>query len=95
MTSQLIPAPPAGVIWRELDNETILVSPDAGKIRVLNEVGSHIWQLINGQNNVAAIEAALVARYDVTPEQARRDVRVFLDDLTQRGLLEWQAGNAA
>ncbi|MCA9990552.1 MAG: PqqD family protein [Ardenticatenaceae bacterium] len=95
MTSQLIPAPPAGVISRRLDNETILVSPDAGKIRVLNEVGSHIWQLINGQNNVAAIEAALTAHYNVAPEQVRQDVRAFLDDLTRRGLLEWQTVNTA
>lgn len=73
--------------WRLLDGEAVIVSPTSGEIRVLNHVGSEIWQLLANGSTIEEIKQALVAQYALSPEQAARDVSAFLDDLHNRGLL--------
>lgn len=85
-----IPNRLAGLIWREVDDGTVIVSPTAGKIRVLNQIGSTIWELVDGTRSVTAIEAQLVEIFtDVPRERISQDLQTFLTDLTNRGLVTW------
>lgn len=34
------------LIWRLLDNNAVVVSPHVGEVRVLNGIGTVIWQLL-------------------------------------------------
>ena len=77
------------VIWRVLDNSVVLVSPEGGQVTILNEVGTKIWSLIDGQNNGMDIARFLVEQYDVTITQAKLDVELFLTKLMNRGLITW------
>ncbi len=77
------------LIWRVLDQETVVVSPVSGKYCVLNDLGTVIWQLLVEKCSVMDIEDHLVAQYEVSRDQARDDVSHFLSDLQQRGLLVW------
>lgn len=80
----------AGLIWREVDDGTVIVSPTAGKIRVLNQIGSTIWELVDGNRSVTAIEIELVETFaDVPRERIAQDLQAFLTDLTERGLVTW------
>ena len=79
------------LIWRVLDNETVVVSPSDGAYCVLNGLGTVIWQLLSEQYSLADVEHYLVKNYEVSAEQAREDVGGFLTDLSQRGLLVWGA----
>ncbi|MCA9937044.1 MAG: PqqD family protein [Anaerolineales bacterium] len=88
MDPQLIPLPVPDIIWRILDGEVVLVSPRAGKVRVLNEVGSALWQLLDGKRTVGEMQAYLVRHYDVMPAQAAADLDTFLQDLAARGLIQ-------
>lgn len=79
-----------GLIWRDVDDGTVIVSPTAGKVRVLNPLGSTIWELLDGQHTVADIEEFLSQKYHQVPRpQISEDLQIFLDDLTNRGLLTW------
>ncbi|MFQ5398404.1 MAG: PqqD family protein [Anaerolineae bacterium] len=82
-----------GLIWRQLDENTVIVSPEEGKVRVLNGVGSTIWQLLVEKRSKADIEAHLAAHYDVSPEKASEDLQAFLADLGRRGLIHWEAAS--
>jgi hypothetical protein len=75
------------LIWRVLDNETVVLSPSDGVYCVLNSLGTEIWQLLSEQHSLTDIEHYLVKNYEVSEEQAREDVARFLTDLAQRGLL--------
>ena len=77
------------VIWRVLDNSVVLVSPEGGQVTILNEVGTKIWSLIDGQINGMDIARFLVEQYDVTITQAKLDVELFLTKLMNRGLITW------
>jgi hypothetical protein len=95
MHSEQIPTSSPGVIWRILDDSAVLVSPEAGQVRVLNEVGTTIWQLIDGENTLAHIEAELIRHYGISPERARADLHTFLANLAERGLLTWKTSDQA
>jgi hypothetical protein len=84
-----IPEAAPGLIWRALDDGVVLVSPDAGNVRVLNRIGGALWKLIDGRNSIADMQHYLVTQYDVSPEQAGGDVRHFLTELAERDLISW------
>ena len=78
------------LVWRLLDDNVVVVSPRAGEVRVLNRVGTVIWQLLIEENSRDDIEDHLVNNFDVTRPQAKSDLRVFFADLTERGVLIWE-----
>lgn len=87
--SNSIPAHSPNLIWRVMNDGAVLVSPEIGKVRVLNEIGATIWQLIDGKKNVEGIAELLANEYEVSLEQVRSDLTTFISDLTERGLLVW------
>jgi hypothetical protein len=85
-----IPLPSPEVMCRLTDDGAVLISPEAGDLRVLNAVGAMIWQMLNGQRTVGDLEAELVRRYQIPAAQAHADLEQFLSDLHRRGLLSWR-----
>ncbi len=79
------------LIWRLLDDNAVVVSPGAGEVRVLNQMGTVIWQLLVEENNTGDIENFLVTNYEVSQQQAKSDLQLFFDDLTERGILIWES----
>jgi hypothetical protein len=79
------------LIWRLLDGQAVIVSPTSGEVRVLNQVGTDIWQHLNTGTQVEDIKKVLVQQYDLSPQQAEADVSAFLGDLTKRGLITWKS----
>ncbi len=81
-------------VTRQIAGETIIVPvcqsvADLGAIYSLNEVGSRIWQLIEGATPVDRITASIGEEYDVPAEQAAADVAAFLGDLEAIGLVRF------
>jgi len=78
------------LVWRLLDDNAVVVSPRAGEVRVLNRVGTIIWQLLIEENSPSEIEEYLVTHFKVNRNDARSDLHVFFDDLTERGAIIWE-----
>ena len=79
-------------VTRRIGDETLIVPVtgrvgDLDAIYTLNEVGSFVWDLIDGTRTATAIVDALVAAYDVSPEAATRDVSELLAVLRAKGLV--------
>lgn len=88
MNEKTIPLLSPQLIWRELDDGTVVVTPDEGKVRVLNRTGTSIWLQIDGQHSLTDIAGQLAAYFEVSQEQAVSDVTTFLTELTQKGLID-------
>lgn len=78
------------VVSRKIEDEYILVPirnnvGDLNYIYTLDEVGARIWELIDGKRNFNDIHDAVCAEYDVSPDQATKDIREFLKDLESVG----------
>lgn len=61
---------------------------DFSRIINLNRTAAYLWQRFRDADfDTDALTAALTERYDVAPEQARRDAEVFIQSLQRCGIL--------
>lgn len=74
------------IVSRKIADEFILVpirqdAGDLGGIYTLNEVGARIWELIDGKVKVKEIKDRIIEEYEVSPEEAERDIVEHLQRL--------------
>jgi hypothetical protein len=91
LTLNSYPAPSENARGRRLEHEAVIVLPDRGEVKVLNEVGAQIWTLADGTRSVRDIAAALCVEYEVPPTEAEADTLTFLAELQQKGLITLRA----
>jgi hypothetical protein len=81
-----------GTAFREVDDGGLVVLSDKREVKVLNPVGTLVFSLLDGKHSQSEIAAAIVAEFEVTPEEAHRDMVRFLTDLEQHGMLDTAEG---
>ena len=81
--------------WREIDEETVIISPGESVMHELNNTGSFVWRNIDVQRNAEELAKLLVEQYEVTQEIALADTLSLLEDLSTRKLLLPAEGAAA
>lgn len=69
------------------DGEVVCLDISTGEYFGLKELGLDIWNMITEYSDENKIVASLMEQYDVSEEQIREDVRNFLSDLKQSGLI--------
>lgn len=85
-----IPRPNPEIIARRLETESVLVMPIKGKIKVLNDVGARVWDLIDGARSIEEICHSISQEYSISIETARQDVQTFLSQLADRGMVSFE-----
>jgi predicted RNase H-related nuclease YkuK (DUF458 family) len=76
------------IVFRKIADEFILVPirqnvGDLESIYTLNETGARIWELIDGKNKVNEIKEKIVEEFEVTPEEAEKDIVEHLMQLEE------------
>lgn len=64
------------------------MSLDFNGMLTLNETGALLWQKLEQGCDKDALVAAMTAEYDVTAEEAAKDVDTFVEKLQQAGCME-------
>lgn len=64
------------------------MSLDFNGMLTLNETGALLWQALEKGGDAEALTNALTAEYDVSAEDARKDVEAFLAKLQNAGCLQ-------
>lgn len=78
------------VDFRVLDDLSgVAVDPDAGTAHALNPVAVAVLERCDGASTVSEIAAELADIFDAPPGQIASDVRAFVGDLAEKGLIEW------
>ncbi len=72
---------------RVLAGEAVVLTPLNSKIYNLNETGSRIWEWLDGEPTVGEIVANVRREFEVSEEQAIRDVVAFLEELAAKGMV--------
>jgi len=85
LDSYAVPNP--AVVGRIIEGEAVLVLPEQGQVKVLNEVGARIWALADGTRTLRQIAAALCDEYEVDQAQAETDVLDFVTQLVEQGIV--------
>ena len=76
------------ILYRQVDNEAVLLHIPTGMYYSLNEIGVKFWEALRTQTLESAIEQ-IVAEYSIEYSQVHRDLLSFLNDLADYGIISW------
>jgi len=71
---------------QEIQGEAVIVCPARRELHQLDPTATFLWNRLDRPRTAAELAEALCEEFEVTPEQAERDVRAFLADLERKGL---------
>ena len=76
------------IVYRKIADEFIMVPirqnvGDLESIYTLNETAARIWELIDGKVKVRKIKERIVEEFEVTPEEAEKDIIEHLQQLEE------------
>jgi hypothetical protein len=79
-------------VARDIAGETIIVPirngvGDLNAVYTLNEIGTRIWQLIDGRTSAREITGTITAEYEVPETEALGDILEYLTSLQEAGLI--------
>ncbi len=78
------------VVFRKIAEEFILVpirkrADEVDSIYTMNEVGSRIWELIDGRKSLSDIKNIIIEEFEVSPDVAEKDLIEFIKQLEYIG----------
>lgn len=77
----------AGVTWQEIDGELVILDMERSVYLTTNGSGALLTKLLAQDRTEGDLADALVDEFSIDHETALRDVRAFVDSLTQKKLL--------
>jgi coenzyme PQQ synthesis protein D (PqqD) len=79
----------AGVTYEVIDGQAVVIDPEGRELVTLNQVGTQIWEHLDGRRDVGQLVDELLDNFDgVSREQFQADVVTYLDELRAAGILE-------
>ena len=77
-----------GSISRIIEKEAIVILPAQGQVKVLNEVGARIWELVDGHKSTSDLIDIICEEYDISREEVEQDTMDFVQRMLDVQLLE-------
>lgn len=75
------------VLFQEVSGETVLLDLSSENYFGLDEIGTRIWELLNGGSSVGEVVDALLEEYDTDRKTLEGDVAELLENLAEAGLI--------
>lgn len=75
------------VAAKVIDGEAIIINLANGIYYSMDKVGGLLWEVLAGGHKLEEAVATVMARYDVSPEQAQADAERLAAELLQENLL--------
>lgn len=72
---------------RLIDNEAVIIVIKENEVNVLNEVGSRVWDLIDGKKDVKQIASVISDEFNVSFDEAIKDTEMFIDELSRKNMV--------
>jgi Coenzyme PQQ synthesis protein D (PqqD) len=81
-----------GVTVRMVGGQAVLLNAKTRTAFGLDPVGTRMWMVLNGAVSIQAAIESLLAEYDVSEDQLRKDMNELIENLQQHGLIEIHPG---
>lgn len=91
LSNQAIISQIEGNIVSDMDGEKVMLSIDNGKYYNLGELGGTIWEYINEPLYIEELIEKLLDQYDVEKEVCEQQVKEFISQLAEQGLVRINA----
>lgn len=79
-------------LFRELENEAVLLNLRTGIYYGLNPVGTRAWQLLSEHSRLAGVVNVMLDEFDVERDVLERDLLALGGQLLESGLCRVDAG---
>ena len=79
----------------DLGGEVAILHLKTGIYYGLNEIGAHIWNLVQEPRTFSELRDVFLNTYEVESEYCERDLKTFLEGLASEGLIEVHRQKAA
>jgi hypothetical protein len=79
---------PEHVLARRTGEEMVVLNLDNEQYYGLDEVGAHLWELMDGGSTFGDIVDSLLTEYEVDRQTLVTDLASILGDLQENGLVE-------
>ncbi len=76
------------VVFRDLDDEMIIMDMNTGKYFGLNETGAKIWALLDKYQKPKKVIDELLTEYNLSEDECEREVKQFLQAILNKGLID-------
>jgi hypothetical protein len=88
VTSQNHPRRHPDTAFRPVGDEGgLVVLSEKSEVKVLNPVAIKVFGLLNGEHSTEQIASMVAEEFEVSKEEALKDVNSFLDELKSHGML--------
>lgn len=87
LTLKDIPIKTKGFVIREIGDELIIISENGSEMHTIDEIGSFIWNNINGKNSIQSIVDRICNEYEVKKQIAQKDLMNFIKSLINKKLI--------
>lgn len=81
-------------VSQAVEDETLVLKLDSGRMGVLNQVGGRVWAMMDGTRSLGQIARECATYYDVDAEQVEADVLAYAQQLLERGMIVLQDAGA-
>lgn len=78
---------PESVLIREISGEAVLLNLDNESYYGLDDMGTHMWNVLTTSPSIQDAYAALLQEYDVEPERLAADLADLVGKLVEHGLV--------
>ncbi len=83
----------SGFVLKEIGGQYMVLpvgaqTVDFNRMITLNETGAFLWKLLETEQTVETLQAAMLSEYDVDEKIALADIEIFLGNMQKDGLLE-------
>jgi len=75
------------VIYRIIDAQAVILTFRDSRLHTLNEVGTFIWEHLDGKKSVGDLITGVHGTFDVELKKADRDVTSFVENLMRYKLI--------
>lgn len=75
------------VMFRQLDQESVILNLNSGLYFGLDPVGTDMWQALTTADSIQSAYERLLAEYEVAPDELRSDLDELIARLITDGLL--------
>ena len=82
-----VPSRNPQAVYRIYDGQATIVLLDRSEVKLLNEIGSLVWEQIDGRRSVRDIVDVVLQSFEVSRDQAERDVQEFVGTLYDHGMV--------
>jgi len=76
-----------GIVWKAYEETTIIFDVNGLKVHSLEDVGTDVWKLIDGERTAEEIAALIAKEYEAAPAMVLDDVNELLATLATKGVV--------